>query len=198
MGKLHADLVRAPRVQMDFDKRVSAADAERAIRKPRELRPRRSLRNDAGRIRALVLPKPVAKRAVFFDRARDHGKIRPRHLPRLQLRRQPRRRLGRARECHDAARRTVEPMHEPEVYVPGLVVFFLDIGLQNRQKVGIAAGIRLRGHVLRLLDDQKVVVFIENGNHRRHFPTKRPAAPQGSTSPRSVGRQTSCASTRPL
>ena len=66
-------------------------------------------------------------------------------------------------------------MHKPQIDVAGLVVLFLDVTFQKRQKVEVAAFVRLAGNVLRFDNHQHAVVLVKHrnvvhGEISTHFP----------------------------
>lgn len=93
----------------------------------------------------------------------EDGEVLLFEVARLHLLAEATRRLARLGKDHDAARGTVETVHEPHIHVAGLVVCRADVFAHLVEKVLIPALVGAGREVLRLQDHDDMIVFIEDG-----------------------------------
>ena len=146
--------------------------------------------------------QPMANIMTALRRIAAHDRpIGAPHFAGLDLLGEALRRLTGPGKHHRAAHGPVQPVHQPQVDLAGLVVLLLDIALHRAEQVVVARGVALYGHVAGLAHHQQMVVLVQHavrslfvGHHRCHLPD----APQGSTTPPFVtGSPTSSAIARP-
>ena len=201
---LHADLVIPPRLQADGTQRRAVLARKALAGQHRQLRALLVRVADFDLVEVLVLFQVVDASEAVFDAPLDDAEVLAPHLVLPHLRRQPGRRLARARKDHQPANRAIQPMHQPQIHRAGLVVLDFDVLLQLRKDVGVARFVRLREHIRRLDSDDDVVILVLHVDIRQlmqrefvHLADHLPLAPQGSTPPVVTGRQSSCASMMP-
>ena len=108
-------------------------------------------RADVDHIVDRILLHVVNERRLLFPRdPREDGIIALFKVPRLHLFGKARRRLGALRKHHDAARRAVQPVHQPHIGVARLVVRLFDVRLYHGKEVFVAARILTGRDILRL------------------------------------------------
>ena len=126
--------------------------------------PRHLRGNHPHRARASVLEQRVLQRPLP-----GHGSLQNRQIALVLLvgregRRQPRRRLGRAGQHHHPAHGPVQPVHQPQVDVPRLLIFISNITLHYAQQVVVPRAVRLNRQVRRLHHHQQVVVPVQHAD----------------------------------
>ena len=163
MGQLHPDLVRAARVKRNVHERLPVCSTDGLIGQLCELRARRSLRHDEGRMRALVLAEPIREIGGGFRCAvRDRCVAFLRGMG-FELRGETRCRLARFCKDHHAADRAVKTVDKPEIGLARFVARLAQIPLCDGEQVGVARCVRLHGQVLRFFEHKQVIVLIEHG-----------------------------------
>ena len=161
VGKMHANLMRAPRVQLQPQKRAAVSGFQRPVRRTGGLAVRAHF---AANRRAVRLADGRVDNALRLGRyAVRHGQIFARELGRVQLAGQKHLRMRVLRRDHQAAGAPVQPVHRAKhearhvPIAPCKPVF---------QRVVRLTGRGLRGKRRGLVDHVQIVVLIKDGNRR--------------------------------
>ena len=165
MAELNPDLMLPARFQPQVNQRRSVPRPQPLIMQPGFLCAGRSFGDDPHQP-VLPLKKPVAEVApggqVFPF---HHGQIFPFHMMGAQLFAEPGGRLAGAGKGHQPAHGPIQPVYQPQIDFPRLLVFFLDVLLAFVLQAQVARLVALGQLTLRFDRHQQVIVLINGLNH---------------------------------